>query len=331
MQKSERNLQIDSLRGISIFTMILIHTNAYFLHIPVAFALWDISEFAVPAFIFCSAYIFFLKFGTLQKVPDAHYVWKRIKRLLIPYYFFLAVNLLFIYIGQPKRVTIPFVIKNLFVIGGIDFNWLVLLFIELIPIMILLEYLGRRSRFLFFIYSFIAFTSSFLLLFFIIPVNYRYIMWLPWSTVAVFAWLFVKNEKKSWFFPLAMVSSLAIFLFSRVILLLQQLSVTQFNNKYPPNLYHISFGIFSIVLLYFLLQQSFFKLKAFEKPIYFLSRYSYEVFFIHILVIYIFRTFFKTIHFTWVSFFIVVFTLTIISQLAINSIKNVSINRSIDT
>lgn len=322
MQKNERNLEIDSLRGISIFAMILIHTSVYFLHIPLAFALWDISEFAVPAFIFCSVYIFFSKFESLRKIPDVHYVWKRIKRLLIPYYFFLAVNLLFIYIGQPKRITFPFILKNLFVIGGIDFNWLVLLFVELIPIMILLEYLGRRSRFLFFTYSFIAFTSSFLLLFFKTPVNYRYIMWLPWSTVAVFARGFIRNEKKHWFFPVASVLSLIIFLFSRVILLSSRHSVVQFHNKYPPNLFHVSFGIFSIVILYFLFQQRFFKSIIITKPIHFLSRYSYEIFFIHILVVYILTIFFKMIYFTWISFFIVVFSITIGIQLTINKIKN---------
>jgi len=322
MQKNERNLEIDSLRGISIFAMIFIHTNAYFLHIPLASALWDISEFAVPAFIFCSAYVFFSKYESVGKIPNIHYVWKRIKRLLLPYYFFLAINLLLIYIGQPKRITFSFILKNLFVIGGIDFNWLVLLFIELIPIMILLLYLGKRNRMGLYLYSLISFASLFLLMFFQSLVNYRYIMWLPWSMVVVFAWVFMRNEKKHWFFPVASVLSLIIFLFSRVILLSLRHSVVQFHNKYPPNLFHISFGIFFIVILYFLFQRSFFKSKIFTKPVYFLNKYSYEVFFIHILVIYTFTVFFKTIHFTWISFFIVVFTFTIISQLAINSIKN---------
>jgi len=321
MQTSGRNLEIDSLRGTSIFTMILIHTNAYFLHIPVAFALWDISEFAVPAFIFCSAYVFFLKFESLGKNPDIYYVWKRIKRLLILYYLFLLINIVFVYVGQPKRINTLFILKNLFIIGGFDFNWLVLLFVELVPVMIFLFYVGKKSPLIFYLYSFISCVSLFFLLFFHSPVNYRYIMWIPWSTVVVAAWFFIRNEKKPWFFPLTLVSSLAVFLFSRAFLLSQHQSITQFNNKYPPNLYHISYGVFCVVILYFLLRYPLFKSEIFMKPIHFLSRYSYEVFFVHILMIYIFRTFFKTIPFTWATFFVVVLSLTICIQLAINTIK----------
>lgn len=92
-----RNSTIDSLRGLAIVAMIMLHTNAYFLSRGgwVSFS-WNWLHFAVALFVFCSVYLFWKK-APAQPYPVMEYIKKRVLRLLIPYYMFLLVFLQIIY------------------------------------------------------------------------------------------------------------------------------------------------------------------------------------------------------------------------------------------
>ena len=110
----KRLSEIDDIRGISIILMILIHTNVYFLGNKISYLTLELSQFAVVAFIFCSAYLFYLKQQTYGLVDFTRHLWKRVKRLVIPYYFFFAIYYLFTLIKEPKKLTVPYVVQNIF-------------------------------------------------------------------------------------------------------------------------------------------------------------------------------------------------------------------------
>ena len=92
-----------------------------------------------------------------------------------------------------------------------------------------------------------------------------------------------------------------------------------YNNKYPPNLYHLAYGVFCVNILYMLSQWRFFSNYVIQTIIHFFSVYSYTIFFIHILVIYVVTKFFH-FHFNWVTFFFAVTVITVAVQLLFNKI-----------
>ena len=137
---------IDDIRGISIFATVLIHTNVYFLHNKIAYSLIELTQFAVVAFIFCSSYLYYLKDRVESLSLFWQHLFKRLKRLIIPYYIFLAIYFLFTFIKQPHKLTPLYISQNLTLTGGIDFNWLVLLFIELAVLMPLFKILEKNIQ-----------------------------------------------------------------------------------------------------------------------------------------------------------------------------------------
>lgn len=316
-----RHLEIDILRGISMLVMILIHTNAYFLSNRIAFLSWDIGEFAVPVFIFCSAYIFFKREFTLTAKNAFSYFKKRLNRLIVPYYLFSLMYILLIWFSQPKKITPKFLLGNLTFTDGMGINWLVILFLIFVFIMPLLYYLKKKSLLLLYLFSGLSIVSSIIFMFYKPPIAYQFTNWLPWSLIIVFVIYFVRYQEKKWFFPATIIFSLILFLVLRQILVFNHHSLIQYDNKYPPNLYHLIYGVFSIALLYYLSLKGVFNFSPLKKLIIFLSKYSYTIFFIHYLVIFSLTAILK-LKFNWISFFLTVFFLSISIQWSYNKISS---------
>ncbi|MCX6730898.1 MAG: acyltransferase [Candidatus Roizmanbacteria bacterium] len=318
----QRLPEIDDIRGISIILMIMIHTNVYFLSNKISYMTLELSQFAVVAFIFCSAYLFYLKQQVYGWSEFFSHLVKRIKRLVIPYYWFFAVYYIFLLIKEPKKLTLSYLTQNIFVIGGLDFNWLVLLFIELAILMPFVSYLFEKKRAWFYIYTAAAFLSSLVFLKYTPLSYYRYIMWLPWSLVLIYTYLFNQlKEKKSLFWIITAFCFALYYILPPLILKPLGRSLFMYDNKYPPNLYHLAYGVGSVNLLYMLSQWKWFSNYIVQTIINFFSTYSYTIFFIHILVIYTVTVFFH-FHFNWVTFFMAVTGITILVQLAYNGITH---------
>ena len=314
MRKKIRHLEIDFLRALSILAVIFIHTSAYFLSKKNVFFVWDFCQFAVVTFVFCSSYVFFQRERLLSLGSFFAYLKKRLLRLLIPYWIFLFVMLSLIMIKEPNKINFAFVLKNVFVIGGIDINWLVLLFILSSVLFPILSFLRHKKPWLFYLYGTFSLASSVILLFYKPGFDFRLIMWLPWSVVALFSWYYIKHQKQSLFLPLTMSVSLFLFSLLKLVLSSTHHSLILFDNKYPPNLYHLAYGLFLTALLSFIFKAEFFRFAPIKISLSFLSKKSYSLFFIHYVVVYVLTMFYK-ISFTWISFFIYVLTATIIIQL----------------
>jgi peptidoglycan/LPS O-acetylase OafA/YrhL len=318
---SERFHEIDILRGIAIFAMILIHVAVYFPSDHTARFLWDFSQFAVPFFLFCSFYIFFKKGHVVEKGQLIPYVFKRFKRLLVPYWIFLIIYIPLVRLYEPSRMS------NLQIVRFItattvsnDVSWLVTLFLMLTLVVPFVAYLGKKRRPLFYLYGGLALASSVFLLFYPSPLHFKLIMWLPWSVIIYFTYYFVKEEKN-----LFVLFVLAVFFYSLSWNTLSQTgqSFLQYDNKYPPNLFHLSYGMGMILIFYFLAKKKVFELFGLRQMISFLSVHSYSIFFIHFLILYVMTTYLKTIFLTmsWWEFFNVLFVATLASQYSLNQLR----------
>lgn len=315
------------MRGISILAMIVIHTAAYYPHNSTIYALWDTLEFAVPIFIFCSGYLFFKQEYHSHIRHTLSYFKKRLVRILFPYYVFLILYLPVMAHIEQKKVTQSFIVDNIFLTGGIDFNWMVLLFLLLSFLMPVLMFLFHKKRLLFALYVVIALASSIAFLFFNMHAHYRILMLLPWSLLILFSWVVAKIENSAYWMTTLFAWSLVLFSITRAIVALYDGgSVIHFNNKYPPNLYHLSYGFVSIVGLYCLsriMKRTHGVVRSF---ISFFSKYSYSIYFIHIAVIYFITVVqkIKVDRGSFIIFFLEVLVLTAAVQIAFNAAQRFS-------
>ncbi len=316
-----RNKAVDIVRGLGILAIIFIHVTAWFTFDKTAAFVWNWGQFAVPAFVFCSTYLFFVKKDQYGQEGFVNYSLRRLRRLLPPYYWWLLGFFLIYVFKDVTKIHWQSVLTQLtLTTSGIEPNWAILLFVYVTILMFPLLRLWRRARVFFILYVVLSLASSLLLLKYPWPFNYKLIMWLPWSLIIFFSWYFATYEKRKFFYPLTFLLTGTVFLLLSFSNNLLGNSFLFFKNKYPPNLYFLSYGIFVITLIYYLAKRGF--LDYFHRPIHFLSLYSYPIFFIHLLLIIAASEFMNIQRLTWWVFLIIILVLTVIVQLGLVKLGN---------
>ncbi len=323
----KRNTTIDFLRGFAIIVMILIHVTAYYLKDPIANFVWDYAHFAVPIFIFCSAFIYF------ERKKDAplsfSYFYKRARRLILPYYiyliFYFSLTILFTKSLPSLQKFIDYIILK----GNGDYylSWLVVLFLYLIIIMPLVRFLLNR-RILLAGFTLVSFLSSIYFLQNTVNFSFRYIMWLPWSLLIVATWYLVETKQKLISLLIITTLSIVTFILTRYLLLSQSASLVLIQNKYPPNLYYLSYGTASIGGLYLLHYFSHIEDSKLQRFFNFVSKHSYSLFFIHYVYLYIIWDGLHIRNIHWVLFFIFLTIISLLTQAGINRLFFFNIKES---
>ncbi len=308
----KREETIDHLRALAIILMILTHSTAYYLKYKAAFFLWNISHFAVPVFIFCATYVFFKK--SFDNVNFIGYLAKRLKRLLIPYYVFLLVYFFLLFFTRPKQLTSQFIFQSITITGGVDINWLVLLFVFFSFIFPALKYLINRHYPFFILYTLFSILSVFYFLVSKPLPDFRFYMWFPWSLIIVYYYYFNKYKNNNKFFLYSIIIGTVVFFLSFFTKKSLGSSMVFYNNKYPPNIYYLSYGLTMLSIIYLFLRQLSTRLNNFSR---FISINSYSLFFIHYLVIYIFDYLSLQNKISWPVFFVYVLIFSLVIQMFI--------------
>lgn len=297
-----------------MFAMMVIHACSYFLRDKTTLLIWDSLQWAVPVFLFCSFWLFYDKTKEFEASDWLPYLKKRLTRLLIPYYYFLAAYFPLLFFFQRKNFNAGYLAANAFLYKGIDFNWLVLLFVYLIFLMPVILIM-RKNKIIFYGYFAVSLIAS---VFFIFQrFNYRIIMWLPWSVFIYFTLFYMahRNNKKA--LSVLAVAAGALFLILRYIEVKIGHNLTQYANKYPPTLYHLSFGMFWVIILRAAAQKNYFSLFKFDRLLHFLSVNSYSLYFIHILVMFT-LDWLNLMASNWPLFFIQIISITSAIQIFIS-------------
>lgn len=323
-KQKKRNNTIDMLRGLSILVMIYIHTSTWYAsEHPFMHWSWDLTHFAVSAFVFCSAYLFFLKDSVPASAREfISYLGKRIKRLVIPFYIFFAVLLIFMFFLQPDAISWKYFYKTVFLLGGRDESWLVLLFIYLMILLPIVGYFFHRVRWAFIMYGCIAVLSAGIFLFFPYEGSYRFIMWLPWSVIVYFAWVFVRGPKKPIFYTILAFVFSGLFLSLSFYFLSVDETTVLTKHKYPPDLLYLSYGMLIITILFALLERFPIKKGVVERSVQFFSLYSYSIFFIHTIVIYVLNRVVGAENIPFMLYFGIVLVTTVLLQNIFNRISS---------
>lgn len=308
----QRDFVIDTLRAVSIIVMILMHISPYFPKLTFASLLWRWGQWVVPAFILCSLSIDKAKITNAKEYVK--YLKKRALRLLPPYYlWFFAYLALMVVIGH-RQISASYVTHNLVLIGGSDFNWLVLLFIYVTLALPFLRKIVDKSE----VHSLMTFFLCVLpsALFFgnrsFWSSGYRFWMLLPWMGVTLGILLILKWwEKKDWQrVGIFTMTNVAIFLYWYTFFQRYQITTNTFHHKYPPDMYYVSFSVWSVVLAYLAATYAVKYLKRlslFAQILTYISSKSYQIFFVHILVLYVLDVGFPKRPFDYPMFTLLVF------------------------
>lgn len=316
----QRNQLIDSLRGFSMIVIIFTHATAFFPSDKLVSILWNWSNFAVPIFIFCSAYLF------LQKSSDKplhifSYLKKRFIRLLLPYYIFLVFFLIVISLLSSELFTIKYIWQSILVIGGVDINWLVLLFLYITIILPFFVWSQKKNPFLFWMFFTLSLSSSIFLLFARLDIPYKFIMWLPWSLIVYFTWFYIKYEQKKVVLLWSFLASCLLFIMSFGVVQSLHHSTVLIHNKYPPNILYLSYGVAVLLGLTFVAKYLFSQ-KYVLQFINFFSKYSYSIYFLHYLLLTVFVTFMAELGLNWLTLFLLVLSSTVLLQYLFNKFNS---------
>lgn len=239
-----RDERIDVLRFIGLSMIMLAHTA------PPSI-IFQLRNFDVPLMVFLAGISFSLSYNSGRYLV---YVWKRIKRLVLPVWSFLSLYFLFMYLTNvPQSVPeIKTVLSSYFLISGIGYVWIIRVFLL---VAIIAPFLYRfngmvKSHFNYFLLLFILY-SSYSVLMFLSP-QVHLVQW-------------VLNNVIFYVIPYSIVFSLGVrvnsFSVSQIntliclmgVLFLTSALAVYFNAgrvmstqdfKYPPQAYYLSYSLF---------------------------------------------------------------------------------------
>ncbi len=312
-----RHREIDELKAIGIFFIILVHSIQQTAQTSFSAKLANISQFAVPVFVFCSC-LLYAKISSKYTSSTLVYVARRVWRLLKPYYIFLIFYLPLTGVITLKNIDIKHGVSLLLVWAPTNEpDWAVLLFIYVSCLALLARYLYHRVRPVFWVYVAAAVASASLLLQHTYPFGFRSIMWLPWSLVVIFGFFVKKYEDRRWLYPAILIIPAVVFFGSYLILHQAGQPLSFYANKYPPNLYFLSYGILISSMFYIASREGFFAIIP-RQIVAFFSTNSYSLFFAHFILILLFVKCGNIKIFSWWQFFFIIITLSVCTQLAMN-------------
>lgn len=306
--------------------MMFLHVLAYYKDDPVAFAIWEFAQLSVPVFIFCSAYLFFTR-DAANGVYGFSYYKKRFVRLIKPYLLFLPPYFLLVYLYEPAKLTQHYILSSIFLTDGVYINWLPLLFLYLSFLSPPLYMLYRKrtqllALWLVFAISFATFTFSTAW-----PTWWRGGMWIGWSVLLPYCWhvsSLILNQKKR---QMTVVAALSIVATGALWMAREyaglRLEVTY--SKYPPNIYYLSYAMMTIPLSWYVAQLGVFRMPV----IFYFSKHSYPLFFIHFFVIFFLLYVLPISRLHWSLYSILMFSLALSAQRIISYLASKPVFRAL--
>ncbi len=288
-----RYYPIDFLKAVSILVIIVLHYLSYSLSDKFIFNLWNWLHFVVTAFVFASGYLFADQVNAKKFFHPLAYLKKRLLRLILPYYYFLALRYALMFFapfwfsGIGLQKTFGFFINSVFLLNGVDYSWFVLLFIQITLLSWLIGFFINRKVFLWLLMLISILISVWFYLFKFPYNHYKWVMAFSWLWVYLlgyFTALYTNREFKSLkarVLYLSLAGFFAVLFFSAGYVRGYFDVLT--SNKYPPNIYYLSYGLSWALVLIF--AGSFLTSRVFKKVTAYLSAKSYELFFSHYLVL----------------------------------------------
>ncbi len=284
--------EVDLLKATAALLVVLIHvTSRYRNDSDLMFYFWDYIHFAVASFVLASGYLFQNKPPIINNFKDyALFLWKKFKRIVIPYYIFAIIFSFSVAIFGNKELTdilnIDYIFKTVFLWGGTGNNWIPLLFMGIMFVEGLQSWISPRfPQFKYFLFTFSLSVSIYQMtrdLDFLSKFD-KLFGWLVIFYIGRFLYgrMELLRIVKLW------VISLVLFIVLNYLFGVMGLEQSIFSNKYPPNFYFITYQLTMILPLFYVMYRYgplLVDRKRLWLVIAFISASSYEIFFYHLLI-----------------------------------------------
>lgn len=282
---TDRNNTVDLLRVIGLFLVISAHCE---------FPQWyfEFREFDVVLLFFVSGMSFLLS-SKGKDIKYADYVWKRIRKLIIPVWVFLTLFFPFFFL-LGRHFSASVILKSyLLVSGGILFIWVYRVFFSSALINPLLQPFARDKivKYMGFIIIGVLLANDFLLkeirLLAGNPISkgFEYLVTytVSYAVLSFSGMVWARSDKRSR--VVFTVLFFAVFLISGFLYRFPSF----YEWKYPPTLYYCSYGLFMSGFLYLALDH-FHISGRFEQVIEWISRKTMTIYLWHIFIYYLLET-----------------------------------------
>ena len=319
-----RDTRIDILRFIGLAMIILAHVKPPEL-------VSQLRNFDVPLMVLVSG----MSFGLSYKVSEPYfsYVWKRIKRLVFPVWVFLSFYFIALVMFNPTslELNIKTIVTSYALISGIDYVWIIRVFLLVALVSPLLFTLHQRTvsdgRYFFIIaFGFVVFEFIRYLtlpyidggLFKLIGLITHYLI--PFSLVFAVGLRLTSLPKKT--LRLLLIASTVICVGFTIMLAIQfgRFVPTQ-EFKYPPSIYYISYSFIIAMILWMyanVIESILFKIKL-HSLVMFIANNSIWIYLWHIPLIKNMEVLFQGHTFTaYVCIFSVATSVTFVQVMSIN-------------
>lgn len=310
-----RNITIDFMRMLGIILIILAHSN------PNNF-IFQLRNFDVVMMVILMALSYQISSSRKEsrEFNYKNYLIKRIKRLVVPTYFFLmfyysfSFILSYLFSGQYEFYTLKTILSSFLLLDGFGYVWIIRIYLILSLFLPLLKKLNNTVS------SGFLYISMFIFLLIAQEFLYGYI------DKNGYFFKFIKY----YFFDISgyiIIAGLSIRLFEmnlkKVIIIVSStfIFLSRYYNffnlqayKYPPKIYYLCYGLGMSLIIYFLFNkiESILNLKM-KRIIVFISNYSLEVYFWHIIYIFLFNGFFFIKIDSWILYFLMLLFISICS------------------
>ena len=293
--------EVDLLRAFGILGVIIVHILTYHLTSPIYIFFWNYLQFVVVAFVFCSGFVLSSIYQNSLDTISKTLLWykKRFIRLIFPFWIYLLVHyslwILFpqFFQGLGLIKTPLYFFQSAIFIGGTNFNWLPLLFLQLTFLFPIFTNLISKNKKILAVYIIFAIIVTAIFTFLTFPYSYyRLAMFIPWSLVllvAIFVAVQVKKEKPKFSIDKVYLILGIVFFAQFISLYISNLgtgrSLNFYDHKYPPDFYYLFFGLALTCFVLIIARLKFWQNPTLKKVYFYISNNSYQIFFTHYILL----------------------------------------------
>lgn len=291
--------EVDVIRAFGIIAIIIIHILTYNLSNPLNKFLWNNLQFVVVSFVFCSGFVLASIYTSFASISQTlSWYKKRFIRLILPFWIYLCFHytlwILFpnSFSGLGLSKDAGYFIKSAALIGGDNLNWLPLIFLMLTFLFpIFMNWKGKKK--IMTVYLILSVIVTIIFTFITFPYSYyRFVMWIPWSLVLLFSiYISVKAKedknaiKTSQRYLLFGILFFVMYLCFHILNTNTGKLLNFYNHKYPPDFYYLLFGISLTCFSLLIARLKIWKNKMIKNTYGFISKNSYQIFFIHYILL----------------------------------------------
>lgn len=292
----KRYKELDYLKAIGVIVVIFLHTLSRYKNTDSLRLTWDMLHFAVGMFVFASGFLVQMK---TEKSPfhilDIKTLWRRIVRLMKPYYIYAIVHfLLFLLLPvwfnqfSSHTINLNYLWDTIITKGGIANGWIPRIFFDMTLVYVVEQWLEKKTGWKYFMYISLAISLGVALWFGQLEgVNNEWMVrFIPWYAVFAFgriAYSFKDSLKKNvWYLLFSAVGLVGIYCMRQQM----GLELGLFKNKYPPSFYYVFYQLFLSMLFYIPLRpisEYLERFKLWDRGVMWFSVQSYNIFFAHVI------------------------------------------------